>query len=159
MWLQNVDGRGARLSFELPLEPGAAPAEAPTGSRRAVRPLKVLIVEDLPTLRRAMELMARRLGHDPTTAAGLVEAQGLLADPATDFEAFLVDVHLEEGHSGFDLFEALRTEGKDRERRVVFTTGDSISPQTRDRLERADRPVLRKPFALDDLRDILDRLA
>ena len=53
----------------------------------------------------------------------------------------------------------LRDEGKDRERLVVFTPGDSISPQTRDRLERADRPVLRKPFALDDLRDILDRLA
>ena len=159
MWLQNVDGRGARLSFELPLETAVAAPSMPPGARRAARPLKVLIVEDLPTLRRAMELLARRLGHEPTTVAGLAEAQALLADPRVDFEAFLIDVHLEEGHSGFDLFEQLRDEGQDRERRVVFTTGDSISPQTRDRLERADRPVLRKPFALDDLRDILDRLA
>ena len=159
MWLQNVEGSGARLSFELPLETEAAILPPVEGQRRAVRPLKVLIVEDLPALRRGMELMARRLGHEPTTAAGLGEARGLLADTATDYEAFLVDVHLEEGHSGFELFEELQREGRDRERRVVFTTGDSISPQTRDRLERADRPVLRKPFALDDLRDVLDRLA
>jgi CheY-like chemotaxis protein len=159
MWLQNVEGGGARLSFELPLETEATVKPVPTGTRRALRPLKVLIVEDLPNLRRGMELMARRLGHAPTTAAGLNEARKLLADPASDFEAFLVDVHLEEGHSGFDLFEELQGEGHDRERLVVFTTGDSISPQTRDRLERADRPVLRKPFALDELRDVLDRLA
>jgi two-component system cell cycle sensor histidine kinase/response regulator CckA len=159
MWLQNVEGSGARLSFELPLDTAPAAVPAPVGSRMAVRPLRVLIVEDLPALRRGMELMTRRLGHDPTTAAGLGAARALLADPATDYEALLVDVHLEEGHSGFDLFQQLRQEGKGRERRVVFTTGDSISPQTRDRLERADRPVLRKPFALDDLRDILDRLA
>jgi signal transduction histidine kinase len=159
MWLQNVDGSGARLSFELPLETGVVPEPPPSGVRRAARPLKVLIVEDLPALRRGMELLARRLGHEPTTAAGLAEARAFLADPARDFEALLVDVHLEEGHSGFELFEELRKEGNARERRVVFTTGDSISAQTRDRLEQADRPVLRKPFALDDLRDMLDRLA
>ena len=159
MWLQNVDGSGARLSFELPLESEPPVAVPVIGTRRAVRPLNVLIVEDLPALRRGMELLTRRLGHEATTAAGLSEARALLADPARDFEALLVDVHLEEGHSGFDLFEELRKEGKARERRVVFTTGDSISAHTRDRLEQADRPVLRKPFALDDLRDMLDRLA
>ena len=45
------------------------------------------------------------------------------------------------------------------ERRVIFTTGDSISAQTRDHLLRSERPVLRKPFSLDELREMLDRVA
>src|SRR2546429_122383 len=60
-------------------------------------------------------------------------------------------------HTGFDLFERLREEGRGRERRIVFTTGDSISLHTRDALQRADRPVLRKPFSLDELREKIGR--
>jgi hypothetical protein len=41
---------------------------------------------------------------------------------------------------------------------VIFTTGDSISPLTRDALERSERPVLRKPFKLDELKEILERV-
>jgi len=68
-------------------------------------------------------------------------------------------VHLDEANSGFDLFERLRLEGRGRERRIVFTTGDSISARTRDGLQRSERPVLRKPFSLQELSDVLDRVA
>src|SRR2546430_835564 len=81
-----------------------------------------------------------------------------LAQRDVRYDALVVDVHLDEAHTGFDLFDHLRTEGQGREQRIVFTTGDSISTQTRDALERADRPVLRKPFSLDELREMLDRV-
>src|SRR5207249_9902513 len=81
------------------------------------------------------------------------------ADQAARHDALLVDVHLEEGRSGFDLFEQLRLERRGREQRVVFTTGDSIWPQTGEKLQRSERPVLRKPFSLDELREMLDRVA
>jgi hypothetical protein len=41
----------------------------------------------------------------------------------------------------------------------VFITGDSISPHTRDQLQRSERPVLRKPFSLEELREMLERVA
>jgi len=41
----------------------------------------------------------------------------------------------------------------------VFTTGDSISARTRDALQRSERPVLKKPFNLEELREVLDRVA
>jgi CheY-like chemotaxis protein len=82
----------------------------------------------------------------------------LLRNPDERYDALIVDVHLEDAHSGFDVFETLRLEGQGRERRLVFTTGDSISPTTRDLLQLAARPVLKKPFSLDELRDILARL-
>jgi signal transduction histidine kinase len=158
IWLQNVEGSGARLSFELPIDGSAPPAVVPGEVQPASRPLKVLIVEDRDPLRRGMELMASRLGHQPVTAATFAEARSHLFEGTEEFDALLMDVHLDGPHSGFDLFTELTLEGKGRERLAAFTTGDSISAQTRDRLERADRPVLRKPFALDELHEVLDRL-
>jgi len=34
-----------------------------------------------------------------------------------------------------------------------------MSPKTRDALRISERPVLRKPFNLEDLREMLDRVA
>lgn len=158
MWLQNVEGSGARLSFELPVEVGDPVTRTSTSRLRAARPLRVLVIDDQEPIRRGIELMAKRLGHDTAAVGGAADALERFADRGAEFDAFLVDVHLEGSRTGFELFEALLQEGEGRERQVVFTTGDSISPETRDRLERADRPVLRKPFALDDLRIVLDRL-
>jgi len=46
-----------------------------------------------------------------------------------------------------------------RGRRLIFTTGDSISARTRDQLQVSERPVLKKPFHLEELRQILLRVA
>jgi signal transduction histidine kinase len=159
MWIQNIEGGGARLAFELPMDTERAGAETSAGFRAADRPLSVLVVEDEESVRRGMVLLGKRLGHEVTGVAGYDEAAHRLADPQVRFDALLVDVHLEEPHSGFDLFDLLHVEGRGRERRIVFTTGDSISPQTRDQLQRSERPVLRKPFSLEELRQILDRVA
>ena len=159
IWMQNVEGGGARLSLELPVDAGSADAAARAAARSAVRRLSVLVVEDEEAVRRAMALLARRLGHEVTTVGRFVEATERLAQRDARYDALLVDVHLDEAHTGFDLFDHLRSEGQGREQHIVFTTGDSISTQTRDALERADRPVLRKPFSLDDLREMLDRVA
>ncbi len=129
------------------------------GGRMWMQNLEGGVVEDEEAVRRAMALLTRRLGHDVTAAGRFSEATERLAQGDARYDALLVDVHLDEAHTGFELFEHLRTEGRGRERRIVFTTGDSISIQTRDALERADRPVLRKPFSLDELREMLERVA
>ncbi len=158
MWMQNVEGGGARLSFELPVDAGSPDAATRGGRRPAVQRLSLLVVEDEEAVRRAMALLAKRLGHDVTTVGRFADATERLGQPDARYDALLVDVHLDEAHTGFDLFDFLRTAGQGLEQRIVFTTGDSISTQTRDALERADRPVLRKPFSLDELREMLERV-
>ena len=159
MWMQNVEGGGARLSFELPVDAGDAGAGSEAGAQSDSRRLSVLVIEDEDSVRRAMALLAKRLGHEVTTVGRFVDATERLAAPDARYDALLVDVHLDDEHTGFDLFARLREEGQGRERRIVFTTGDSISLQTRDALQQADRPVLRKPFSLDELREMLERVA
>ncbi len=160
MWMQNVEGGGARLAFELPLDTTRAPA-AQAAAAPSHRPrLTVLVVEDEENVRRGMVLLARRLGHEVASVERFADATRRLEPPEGDrYDALLVDVHLDEAHTGFDLFERLRKEGRGRERRIVFTTGDSISALTRDELQRSERPVLRKPFSLQELSEILDRVA
>ena len=74
-------------------------------------------------------------------------------------EAARFAMHLVEEQSEFDLFDALGRAGRGLERRVIFTTGDSMSVKTRDRLQEAARPLLKKPFNLEELREVLDRVA
>ncbi len=159
MWMQNIEGGGARLSFELPVDAESAGPATDVGARARTRRLSVFLVEDEDSVRRAMTLLAKRLGHDVTSVGRYDEATDRLGASDTRYDALLVDVHLDEEHTGFDLFERLREEGRGRERRIVFITGDSLSLQTRDALQRADRPVLRKPFSLDELREMLDRVS
>ncbi len=159
LWLQNVEGGGARLTAELPAEAAIKEPEPRSGFRPAGRRLSVLIVDDEASVRRGMTLMAERLGHEVRTVGDLREALATLREPGGRYDALLVDVHLDEAHTGFDLFEELLQEGRGRERHVVFTTGDSVSAQTRDRLQRSERPVLKKPFKLEELREMLDRVA
>ncbi len=159
LWLQNVEGGGARLTAELPAETVVREPEPRSGFRPAGRRLSVLIVDDEASVRRGMTLMAERLGHEVRTVGDLQEALASLREPGGRYDALLVDVHLDEAHTGFDLFEELLQEGRGRERRVVFTTGDSVSARTRDRLQRSERPVLKKPFNLEELREMLDRVA
>ena len=159
MWIQNVEGGGARLSLELPLDTTHAPT---AGTARLVPPtrrLAVLVVDDDDNVRRGMALLAKRLGHEVASVGRFGEARQRLTEPAQRYDVFLVDVHLDGEHTGFDLFEQLRMEGRGRERRIVFTTGDSISTRTRDELQRSECPVLRKPFSLQELSEMLDRVA
>src|SRR5216110_907544 len=136
------------LFRSLRLDVGAVAAPAPAGTRPAPRSLAVLVVEDEESVRRGMVLLAERLGHNVTSVAGFDEATRVLSDPGARYDAVLVDVHLDGAHSGFDVFEALQRQG--RERRIVFTTGDSISARTREQLQGSERPVLRKPFSLGE---------
>lgn len=159
MWMQNVEGGGARLAFEVPVDTPRAATAAASPPQSLVRHLAVFVVDDEESVRRGMVLLAKRLGHEVTSVGGYGEAAERLAGPDARYDALLVDVHREEEHTGFELFELLRVEGRGLERRIVFTTGDSISPQTRDALQRSERPVLRKPFSLDELREMLNRVA
>ncbi|HEY6208728.1 MAG TPA: ATP-binding protein [Gemmatimonadales bacterium] len=159
MYIHNVEGGGASVVVELPMAPvSSVRPEVERPARGAERPLSVLIVEDEEPVRRGMVRMAERLGHRVASASGFDEAVARLKE-AGAYDALLVDVHLDEAHSGFDLLETLRTEGRGRARRLIFTTGDSISAGTRDQLQVSQRPVLKKPFHLEELRQILLRVA
>src|SRR5256886_17665473 len=106
------EGGGARFFLGHPVTAGGADAVARAAARSAVRRLSVLVVEDEEAVRRAMALLARRLGHEVTTAGRFVEATERLAQRAARYDSLLVDGQPEEGRTGFDPFDTLRCEGQ-----------------------------------------------
>src|SRR5207249_8242472 len=68
-----------------------------------------------------MALLAKRLGHEVTTVGRFADATERLAQPGARYDALLVDVHLDEAHTGFDLFDHLRTAGQGHEDRLRLT--------------------------------------
>ncbi len=56
---------------------------------------------------------------------------------------------------GKELYSFIKDRYPELAKRVVFTTGDSVSQDTQDFLREAGRPILVKPFGLDELRRVV----
>lgn len=119
---------------------------------------RVLVVDDTEILRRAMELVIRRMGHTPVAASSPSKALELaLADPP---ELALVDLLMPE-MDGAELYRRLRAGLGERCPAVLF-----VSATPREEVARRVAPVGRpagyitKPFHVDDLsRRVAEALA
>jgi two-component system, OmpR family, response regulator len=109
---------------------------------------RVLIVDDTEIVRKALELVIRRMGHAGRTASdGLAAWELALEDPP---DLALVDLQMP-GLDGAELFRRLRGLGE-RCPKVVFVSATPPEEVAR-RVEPIGRPDghVTKPFHLDEL--------
>jgi signal transduction histidine kinase/PleD family two-component response regulator len=115
-------GRGAEFVVSLPALSEIPPTEAPapaTGSDVSVKPRRVLVVEDQPSLSRVTVALLQKLGHDVRSAADGPEA--LLAVRDFNPEVVLLDIGLP-GMDGYEVARCLRHEwGPDAPLLVAMT--------------------------------------
>jgi CheY-like chemotaxis protein len=152
---------GARFQVELPLhtaeplpasELAAAPAAGPPApSRRGT----VLLVDDEPDIRRSISKFLTRTGWSVDLADSGAEGLRLLEHGA--YEAVLCDLRMPgmSGHEFYRQLQELRSPVIDR---LIFMTGDVVSPEASRFLQQAARPVLSKPFTLTDLTAVLAKV-
>ena len=60
--------------------------------------------------------------------------------------------------AGFELVSAMRERDPDLADRVIFVTGDTLSPATRAQIEQSGNLFLPKPFSIEQLEAILQQL-
>jgi two-component system NtrC family sensor kinase len=150
IWAENGLKGGARFSIELPIvEPsydeqtGQDGSEAVTFTR-----LRVLVVDDEEPLRIALERYLSGLGHAVTaTGSGTDALRSIALEP---FDALILDMRMPD-MSGKQLFERLRAKAPELARRVVFTTGDTVSRDLRSFLQKSGQPFVSKPFKFEDI--------
>ncbi len=145
-------------------DPGARPPDAgegesakESGGDPSAEDLRVLMVEDDRAVARSIEKLLTHLGYRVVAAR---TAEGALDLLETDAEVDLIlsDVRMP-GMGGEGFYEELRRTRPEMLERLVFASGDLISAETRRFLSGVDRPVLAKPYGIQDLKVVLERVA
>jgi DNA-binding response OmpR family regulator len=113
---------------------------------------RVLVVEDEPSVSQVCLRVLEGEGFEVDIAENGVEAQEKIR--AKDYDICLIDI-ITPVMDGKRLFRWIRAEKPELITGVIFTTGDSINPDTRDFLEKVGKPFLPKPFTLDELKIIV----
>jgi len=163
-----VEGHGGRIQLAPREGPGAVfrvelPVEGPEGTTMAVateRPLiirgaRILVVDDEPGIAGVLAEALQLDGHVVETVGNGEAALGKLA--LGGYELILSDIRMPE-LDGPSLYSELERRDPRLLRRMIFLTGDTLSPGTREFLEKTGAPCLSKPFALGDVREIVQQV-
>ncbi len=114
--------------------------------------LKILVVDDDAAVLRSIR---RMLGsHDVQTEDDAKRALQRCGEERYDI--ILCDIMMP-SMSGDKFYSELKATQPTLESHVVFMTGGVLTPNTEEFLASVDRPVLRKPLNLDELRSIVTR--
>ena len=108
----------------------------------------ILLVEDEQSLRAAVGRFLRQQGYEVETAFCGREALATLRRKR--FGVVLLDLRMV-GMSGEETYREWLRANPAQAERVLFTTGDLLSPAAADFVRSTGRPVVPKPFALADL--------
>jgi two-component system NtrC family sensor kinase len=132
-------------SAELP-----ANAEAP-----ALHRARILIIEDEPAGQNALRSLLQRSGHGITTASNGHE--GLAALQECSYEVILCDMRMP-GMDGPGFYRELERRSPHLLSRLIFLTGDVLSPEAQAFFEQVNRPRLVKPFHAQEVRRMIQQL-
>ena len=124
------------------------------GGSAVPRPATVLIVDDEPSITRALAIACRRAGYDVLATTNGEQAQAYLASQVID--AMIVDLRMPDMR-GDVLFHLATARQPHLRRQTLFTTGD-VSPRAQELIAACGCPFLRKPFELSDVLQTLRAL-
>jgi DNA-binding response OmpR family regulator len=113
---------------------------------------RVLVVEDEPSISQVCSRTLEGEGFEVDIAENGAKAQEKLQ--AKGYDICLIDI-MTPVMDGKRLFRWMTEKHPKVVKGVIFTTGDSINPDTRDFLDKARRPFLPKPFTLAELKSVV----
>lgn len=119
------------------------------------RPARVLVVDDEPGVAELVQDLLEAGGHAVTTAASGAEALRCLEQGGYDL--IVSDLRMPDV-DGAALWRAVRVQHPALARRMLFVTGDTLSPAAARFVEDSGCPSLDKPFSRRDLMQRVDGL-
>ena len=148
--VESRPGQGAAFFVEIPYVAPPTPGDMPVSGGAVGEPQparRILVIDDEPAIRHAIGTFFRSMGHT-VDVAGTGE-EGITRARGTTYDAMLLDLRLPD-LAGDEVLRALEEAGRVPPR-VVFITGDTQSESARAMLMASGRPVVSKPFLLEDL--------
>ncbi|HEX7087340.1 MAG TPA: response regulator [Vicinamibacterales bacterium] len=142
-------GRGTCFTIYLPLARESATAQLPTTLEGPARGSEtVLVVEDMPGLRRLVQRTLEKAGYTVLTASSAADALRLVEETAPPVDLLLTDVVMP-GMSGRTLAERLQRLRPAM--KVLFMSGYTNDVMVRHNVIDGSTPFISKPFKLVDL--------
>lgn len=150
----NTADGGAVFTIDLPAIQRLAgapeaepPAPEPPAPRRAI-----LVVDDEPSIRELLAGLLLADGHQVETVRTGAEALARLAERS--FDAIITDIRMPE-MDGMVFYDQLLQRFPQLQGKVIFTSGDTVSPDTRAFIDTLGAPFFSKPFKLREVRDLV----
>ncbi len=170
VWAENRPSGGAAFMIELPIgerprsrgrdeaanDAAIEPADrgASIGGTSPAKPsYQVLVVDDEESIRLLLRDILEMDNHRVEVAASGIEAWERL--DGHSFDVIITDMKMP-GMDGATFFREVRQRDPALAQRIIFITGDTVSPDTRAFLEMVTNPVLSKPFKIGPLRDAME---
>ncbi len=159
--VESQPGAGAKFVVELPIVQAgveAVPAEALPAPKRQLLPQgkhSILIVDDEPGIVEVLSAVLSETGHDVVSATNGEEAMARIA--TGKFDVILSDMRMP-GMDGVQLFETLKGKDEGLAHRIIFVTGDTVSPDTRSFLEDTGNRWVSKPFNIQQIIDTVNEV-
>ena len=152
-------GGGAAFRVWLPAGGGARADEAPAAPAAAAVPaprsLQILVVDDEPLIGSAV----RAVLSPPHTVDVLVRAEDALpAVMSGRYQVVLCDLMMP-GMSGMELHEQVQAQRPELARRFLFMSGGTFTDQASRFAARNAPRLIEKPFDLERLQQLIERLA
>jgi two-component system NtrC family sensor kinase len=159
IWTEGQPEGGSVFHIELPVgveeehesPPGAGPR--PEAAVSAVSGRRVLVVDDEVNIRQLLFDILTLDQHSVAWASNGIEAADLAERES--FDVIITDMKMP-GMDGAAFYRQVRQRDPQQARRIIFITGDTVSPDTRSFLQRVSNPVLSKPFKIGPLRDAIE---
>jgi CheY-like chemotaxis protein/anti-sigma regulatory factor (Ser/Thr protein kinase) len=155
--VESVPGQGASFIVELPVRTPATPRrEAPVAhTPQRLGGKTILVVDDESEIADLLTDILTVDGHQVDTAAnGLIALEKLAR---RSYDVILSDVKMPE-MDGAGLFRELERRHPSLARRFIFVSGDVLSGDTAEFLEKAGLPTLNKPFVAAQVRSMVERV-
>ena len=116
----------------------------------------VLVLDDDPALRDSMERLLTAYGYSPRTAGSLDEAARVIGEAPVD--ALIVDVRLEDGHTGLELLRTIRERRDFNATPILVLTGAVLTDAEEALITSLRAYLFHKPEGFHTLLQFLDTL-
>lgn len=120
--------------------------------------LPLLLIEDERSVMDFMRMALERNGYACTAASSAAEGIRLLEEGNHQFSGIISDMRTPGGASGADVHEWIVTHNPKMKDRLLFITGDTVNEDTMKTLVRSGVPYIEKPFRVQELIAIAEKL-
>jgi len=161
IWVESELGRGSRFFIELPVVecPYQANVPAVPAEEREIDPeaaqRRLLIVDDEPGIVDVLKEVLGTSGYRIETASNGAEALARIA--SQPYDLIISDLCMPE-MGGEKLYRMIGERFPQLQDRIVFVTGDTVSPTSRRFLDETGAPWLSKPFNIREIERLVVRI-